>query len=199
MLHRLLLIADQEGVGERPLADVVVAAADALQGRLVVQFRERDMSDSELALVIRDARERAPSETILIVNNRAALASEVEIGLHLPAAAEAPLVRPTLLGRSVHDETEARRAISDGVDYAVVGTIFETASHPGRSGAGLAHLSAMVSLMQSIPCYAIGGMTAETARFAIEAGAFGVAARSAILGAADVAAAARELDASLPT
>ncbi len=199
ILHRLMLIADQQGTDGRPLPDVIVRAAHGVGGQLLVQFRERTMRDAELIAVIRAVQRRMPPQTVLIVNNRPALAQALGIGLHLPAAAQPPGGRYALLGRSVHDEAEARRALADTVDYAVVGTIFETQSHPGRAGAGLARLTAMRSVLGDTPCYAIGGLTSATAAQAIAAGAWGVAVRTAILAAADPSEAAYQLHSSLPT
>jgi len=197
-LHRLMLIADQQGTGGRPLADVIVQAANGVGGRLVVQFREREMHDRELMAVIRAVQRRMPPHTTLIVNDRPALARALGIGLHLPASSVKPDGRYAMLGRSVHDQQEARQAAEDRVDYAVVGTIFETASHPGRPGAGPAHLTEMRAMLGDTPCYAIGGIDAERALLAVDAGAWGVAVRTAILSADDPAEAAYQLHSSLP-
>ncbi|MDE2966954.1 MAG: thiamine phosphate synthase [Chloroflexota bacterium] len=198
ILHRLMLIADQQGTDGRPLPDVIVRAANGVGGRLMVQFRERELSDAELIAVIRAVQRRVPPQTVLIVNGRAELARALEIGLHLPAAVETPDGQYALLGRSVHDESETHIALADDVDYAIVGTIFETDSHPGRAGAGLEHLRAIRDLLGNVACYAIGGMTTKTAPQAIEAGAWGVAVRSAILSAEDPSEAAYRLHSSLP-
>ncbi len=199
ILHRLMLIADQQGTNGRPLPDVIVRATNGVGGRLMVQFRERELSDAELIAVIRAVQRRVPPQTVLMVNNRPDLARALEIGLHLPAAAETPNGQYSLVGRSVHDEAEAQIALADDVDYAIVGTIFETESHPGRAGAGLEHLSAMRDLLGNVACYAIGGMTTITAPQAVDAGAWGVAVRSAILAADDPSEAAYRLHSSLPT
>ncbi len=199
ILHRLMLIADQQGTNGRPLPDVIVRAAHGVGGRLMVQFRERELSDADLIALIRAVQRRVPPQTGLIVNNRPDLAQALEIGLHLPAAAETPGGQYTLFGRSVHDESETHTALADDVDYAIVGTIFATDSHPGRAGAGLTHLRDMRDLLGNVACYAIGGMTTETAPQALEAGAWGVAVRSAILAADDPSEAAYRLAGSLPT
>ncbi len=198
ILHRLMLIADQQGTNGRPLPDVIVRAANGVGGRLMVQFRERELSDAELIAVIRAVQRRVPPQTVLMVNNRPDLAGALEIGLHLPAAAETPNGQYALVGRSVHDEAEAQFALADDVDYAIVGTIFETESHPGRAGAGLEHLSAIRDLLGNVACYAIGGMTTVTAPQAVDAGAWGIAVRSAILSADDPSEAAYRLHSSLP-
>lgn len=198
ILHRLMLIADRDGTNGRPLPDVIVRAANGVGGKLVVQFRERELPDDELVALIRAVQRRVPPQTTLLVNDRPEISRELQIGLHLPAAADTALIRPALLGRSVHDENEANVAVLDEVDYAIVGTIFETESHPGRPGAGLEHLRHMRAWLGEIPCYAIGGMSKETASLAIEAGAWGVAVRTAILSADDPSEAAYRLAGSLP-
>lgn len=198
ILHRLMLIADQQGTGGRPLPEVVVRAANGVGGRLVVQFREREMPDAELIAVIRAVQRRMPPLTTLIVNDRPHIATALGIGLHLPASSEAPAHRMPLLGRSIHNEEEVQGTLADGVDYAIVGTIFETASHPGRPGAGLAHLTELREMLGGIPAYAIGGIDLERAPSVIDAGAWGIAVRTAILSADDPSEAAYRLNGSLP-
>ena len=198
ILHRLMLIADTQGTGGRPLPDVIVRAAHGVGGHLVVQFRDRELSDAAQIALIRAVQRRVPPQTVLIINNRPDLAQALGIGLHLPAAAEKPAAAVPLLGRSVHNASEAEQARHDGVGYAVVGTIFATASHPGREGAGLPHLTSMREHLGDLPSYAIGGITAENAGAAAAAGAWGVAVRTAILSAADPSEAAYQLRSNLP-
>ena len=197
ILHRLMLIADTQGTNGRPLPDVIVRAANGVGGQLTVQFRDRELRDADLIAIIRAVQRRVPPGTVLIVNDRPAVARVLEVGLHLPAASETPSERPILLGRSVHDESEAAQAVRDRVDFAVVGTIFETESHPGRPGAGLDHLSTLSGRLAPTPSYAIGGITADNARHAVEAGAWGAAVRTAILSADDPSEAAYRLHSSL--
>ena len=197
ILHRLMLIADLQGAQGRPLSDVIVRAAQGVGGQLIVQFRERDLRDAALIALIRAVQRRVPPQTVLTVNNRVEIADVLGIGLHLPAAAEPPVERPVLLGRSVHDAEEAQTALADTVDYAVVGTIFKTASHPNRAGMGLEHLTMLRGQLGSAPCYAIGGLTSAHAQSALQAGAWGIAVRSAILGAEDPSEAAYQLHSSL--
>ena len=196
-LPRLLLICDHAAARGRPLLDVIAAVSDALHGNLLVQLREKTMLDAELRPLAAQLRDALENDALLTVNDRPQLARELNLGLHLPAAAPAISDRPALLGRSVHNPPEARAAIRDAADYAVVGTIFPTTSKPGHAGDGLAHLRALTAALAPIPAYAIGGITAENAADAIAAGAHGVAVRSAILGAANPAAAARAIAAAI--
>jgi thiamine-phosphate pyrophosphorylase len=95
------------------------------------------------------------------------------------------------IGRSVHSADEAARAVEEGADFLLVGNIYETASHPGRPAAGLALVRAAAALGR--PVIAIGGVDAGRVREVRAAGAYGVAAISALWRAADPAAAALAL------
>lgn len=135
-----------------------------------------------------------PAEAAVIVSARPDIARAVGAqGVQLRAAdLEVADARAVLgagwVGRSVHAEDEAREAVAAGADYLVVGTIFETPSHPGRPAAGLEMVTRCAALGR--PVIAIGGMNPEGARQAIEAGAWGVAAISALWQADDPYAAA---------
>jgi thiamine-phosphate diphosphorylase len=87
------------------------------------------------------------------------------------------------IGRSVHSEAEAEAAAAAGADYLITGTIFESASHPGRAATGLEMVTRCARL--GVPVIAIGGMNPERARQAREAGGWGVAAISALWLAGD--------------
>jgi thiamine-phosphate diphosphorylase len=136
------------------------------------------------------------TQAALFVNDRVDIARVAHAtGAHLPAdglpikAARALLTRDQLLGRSVHSSEAAREALDEGADYAFLGPIWETTSHPGRPGLGLGAFKGLASL----PVIAIGGVTTDRARLCRDAGAWGVAAITALWHAADPAAAARAM------
>ncbi len=79
---------------------------------------------------------------------------------------------------AVHTLAEANAAAEAGADALIVGTIWATASHPDRPGSGLGLLEACAKI--GPPCFAIGGVTVARAREAGEAGAWGIAAISAL-------------------
>ena len=192
-LPRMLLVSDRAAARGRPLVELIAAVSDALNGDLLIQLREKELPATELRALAARLRDALNDRALIVVNDRPQLARELGLGLHLPAAAASVTERPPLLGRSVHNPAEARRAIRDGVDYAVVGTIFPTGSKPGHAGDGLAHLRGLAGQLSPIPTYAIGGISAENAAEVIAAGAHGVAVRSAILGADDPPAAAQAI------
>lgn len=111
-------------------------------------------------------------------------------GLSL-AGARRVLGEALRLGRSAHAADETARAAVEGADHVVLGTIFATASHLDVSPAGVGLISearrAIEATGRRVPILAIGGMTAERATRVVAAGAWGVAALSALWDADDPA------------
>ena len=93
--------------------------------------------------------------------------------------------------RSIHTEHDAEVAIGEGADGVILGSIWESASHPGQAGTGLELLERVAA--HGVPTFAIGGVTAARAAEARDAGAWGVAAITALWDAADPYAAARAM------
>lgn len=174
----------------------VRAAAIAAAGPAVaIHARDRTASGAVLAaLAQRIAALVQPPEAQLAVSARPDIAAAcsahgVQLSTGDLAVADARRVAPRCwIGASVHGDDEARAAADAGADLLVVGTIFESASHPGRPGAGLGLVEKVAPI--GVPVIAIGGMTPERARLAREAGAWGVAAIASLWDAADPAAAA---------
>lgn len=138
---------------------------------------------------------------LLVVNDRvdvalAAGADGVQLGRRSMRVEEARgLVGDgRLVGVSVGSADEARAALAAGADFLLVGNVYATESHPGRSGIGRAPLSEMASF--GAPTVAIGGVTPERVAEVRAAGARGVAAIRAVWDADDPAlAVARFLEA----
>jgi thiamine-phosphate pyrophosphorylase len=134
-----------------------------------------------------------PPEAAVFVNGRPDIAAAmgahgVQLGLRDLAPADARRVLPRgWIGCSVHSWDEAAAAVAEGADFLVVGSIYETASHPGQPAAGPELVSECARLGR--PVIAIGGITAERAIEVKAAGAYGVAAIRALWQAADPAAA----------
>lgn len=120
--------------------------------------------------------------TSLFVNDRldVALALQVD-GAHVGhrslgvRVARALLGPDVWLGASVHDAADALEARREGADYAFLGTIFDTPTHPGRKGMGLEGLAATVGRVGAFPLIAIGGIDAARVGDVLAAGAYGVA------------------------
>ena len=102
-------------------------------------------------------------------------------GLHLTSAAlMAATGRPDveLLGASCHDARQLERAAELKVDYAVLGPVKATPSHPGAVVLGLDAFGRL-ALDRPMPVYAIGGLTRADLPEARRHAAHGVALLSA--------------------
>ena len=130
-----------------------------------------------------------PAEASVIVSARPDLAAAIDAqGVQLRAddltVADARMVfTKGWIGRSVHSEAEAQAAVEEGADYLLVGTIFASPSHPDQPAGGLEMITTIAALGR--PVIAIGGMNAERAAAARDAGAWGIAAISALWGMKD--------------
>jgi thiamine-phosphate diphosphorylase len=201
IVPRLHLITNRHLCGDRPLAAVVAAAARGGLG--AVQLREKDLSPTELRSLACDIRQ-ALGDTLLIINTGGErgvldiIAASGATGAHLPgdagpvADARAALGPAALIGRSVHSLAEAQAAEAEGADYLILGTIFATASKPGRTPAGLA-LVTEVARAVDIPVIAIGGIDTSNVGATLRAGAWGVAVMSTVLAAPDPSQAVEQL------
>ena len=171
------------------------AAAIAAAGPAVA-LHARDRSDPGARLAASTLRLLAlarPPEATVFVNGRPDIAAASGAhGVQLGAGDLTPSdARRVLLhgwiGRSVHSAKEARAALEEGADFLVVGSIYETLSHPGRAAVGTELLREAATL--GLPVIAIGGVTPERAPELKAAGAYGVAAIRALWQADDPAAA----------
>lgn len=97
--------------------------------------------------------------------------------LHLTATQLAELAtRPAFerVGASVHNRAEIEQAGALGLDYVVLGSVKETATHPGRPGMGWINW-ADAARWAPLPVYAIGGLRPDDLDDARRLGASGVA------------------------
>ena len=195
-IPRLHLITNRALCDARGQLAIVADAARAGVG--AVQLREKDL---ESAALVREATslKEVLGATPLIVNGASGVALAAgAAGVHLPgdggtiAVARAALGPTALIGRSVHTVDEARSAAAEGADYLIVGTIFATASKPGRAPAGLPFVTAVARAV-TIPIVAIGGIDEGNVAATLTAGAWGVAVMSGVLSAPEPGAAVRRL------
>ncbi|MDN5344781.1 MAG: thiamine-phosphate pyrophosphorylase [Clostridia bacterium] len=185
--------------GGRPTLELVRQALAG--GATAIQLREKELPARQLVALGREIRELTRSAgATFIIDDRLDVALAVEAdGVHigqedLPAAIARRLLGPgRILGVSVGTVDQARQAVADGADYLGVGTLFATSSK-GDAGEpiGLAGLKAIREAV-TVPIVGIGGINSSNAAGVMAAGADGVAVISAVIGAPDITAAAREL------
>jgi thiamine-phosphate diphosphorylase len=171
-----------------PRAAAIAAAGSAV----ALHVRDRARPARELAQVTdRLLRLVRPPGAAVAVNGRPDIAAALGAqGVQLTRTDLPPAdVRTAFpewrgwLGASVHSFDEARAAVDEGADYLLLGTIFESRSHPGRAGLGTAAVTEVSRL--GVPVIALGGVTPERARALRDAGAYGVAAITALWHAPD--------------
>jgi thiamine-phosphate diphosphorylase len=199
-LPRLHAITTESVLARQDLG--VRAAAIAAAGpAAALHARGRSLGGATLAAVVaRFLALARPPEASVFVNGRADIAAALGTqGLQLGAEDYSVSDARTVLGaswtgwigRSVHSVDAAAQAREEGADYVIAGNIFETSSHPGRAGRGLGFVAEVAQV--GLPVIAIGGITADRAAQARDAGAYGVAAVTALWDAADPALAAVDL------
>ena len=196
---RLFLVTDRHQTNGRPLVPLLQRVLTA--GVPAIQLRERDLTAKELVTLAREVQAMMTSRrSQLLINDRIDVALALEgVGVHLRSnslpvsVARQLLGAERLLGISVHAVEEAVQAEAQGVDYIVLGPIYETPTKQlFGPPLGIQTLEKACRLVR-IPIIGIGGVTAARVREMRCAGAFGVAVITAVLGAVNVESAAREL------
>lgn len=205
---RLYAVLDPLLARGRSLADLARAAVAG--GATLVQLRMKDVDTRSFIETARAVRAALAGTGVpLVVNDRVdvALAAQAD-GVHLgardlePALARTILGPEAILGVTIHHAHEAE-ALPPGVaTYAGLGPVFSTATKdPGTPPLGPAGLARLIAAVRArhpdLPICAIAGIDAANAAEVIEAGADGIAVISALFGAEDVAAAARDLRAAV--
>lgn len=114
----------------------------------------------------------------LLINNDIALAHRVRAdGVHLTARQAASLrERPdlALVGVSCHNRDELEQAQRLAADFAVLGPVQRTATHPEREPMGWQAFAQAIS-GSSIPVFALGGLQRSDCNLAWQHGAHGLA------------------------
>jgi thiamine-phosphate pyrophosphorylase len=196
---RLYLVCDLTP-GGRELTDALSAAIAG--GVQIVQLRDKRLSEDDLTAAARSAHALcARLGALFVVNDHPAVALEVGAdGVHvgqddMPVARVRDLVGPDMLiGLSTH--TPAEIDASHAADYIGVGPVRATPTKPGRPAVGLELVRYAAEHAQT-PFFAIGGIDANNAASAIDAGARRLAVVRAITEAEDPECAAHALRAVL--
>lgn len=161
-------------------------------GCRIVQYREKAKTDEEMFEEARRIKELCGNNVIFLVNDRVDIALAVDAdGVHLgqedlDVASARKILGRKILGVTVHNLEEARRAADDGADYLGVSPVFPTST---KSDAGKACGIAMIEKIKeetNLPIVAIGGITKQNTPEVIRAGADSVAAISAVVCSDDV-------------
>ena len=162
--------------------DAQLTALDrALAGGLrLVQIREAALDPARREAFAREVVARVHAcGGLVLINDDLRLAQRVGAdGVHLPARHLAVLQQKpdfAWVGASCHDRRELERAASLALDYALLGAVRETATHPGQPGLGWSGFSERAAGLP-MPVFALGGLGGADMETARDAGAHGVAA-----------------------
>ena len=170
-----ITMAESEGT-ERQLERL----EDALNAGLrLVQVRDKRLPPAQRLWFAETVRQLARSHgALVIINDDEELARRIGAdGVHLSAARLAACQqRPdfTWVGASCHSAAEITRAGELGLDYALLGPVLPTLTHPESSGIGWAEFENLLA-GNTLPVFALGGMKPEFMTEAQGHGAHGLA------------------------
>lgn len=189
-----------------PILDTVVCARHAIQppdaaraildgGARILQFRHKGFYSREvLALAQSMAALCSKAGALFVINDRADIAALTAAGLHLgqedltPEAARRVMGLDAVVGYSTHNEAQLRAAAGQPANYLAIGPIFGTSSKENPDPVvGLQELRRLRPLSNK-PVVAIGGITLDNVRGALEAGADSVAVIGGLFATGNLAA-----------
>jgi 8-oxo-dGTP diphosphatase len=176
---RYLVTPEPEADEEDFLARVEVALRGGVR-RLQLRVHRADAArQSRLAQACQALARRHEAQLLLngAMVDAPALARELGAGLHLTAAqVRGGETYPGLtLAASCHDADELRLAQERGCQFAVLGPVAPTATHPGATPMGWNRFAALREQV-ALPLYALGGLAPDDIAVARAHGAQGIAA-----------------------
>ncbi|HEY5215202.1 MAG TPA: thiamine phosphate synthase [Acidobacteriaceae bacterium] len=187
-LSPLYAIVDRATLDAREMSVVEFARELRNAGVTLLQYRNKAGTPEEVLRAATEiSRVFAGVDATLILNDRADLALLAGWGVHVghldlaPVDARRVVGAGSVLGVSTHSDAQIVAADASEADYVAVGPVFATSTKAdaepviGREGVRRARA------LTSKPLVAIGGITRETARSVIEAGADSVAVISGLL------------------
>lgn len=148
-------------------------------GLRLLQLREPSMEAARFDALFRRVRELSARFGAQLVVNSGHPASYWAAcdGVHLRSIDLRSIVsRPRLriVGASCHDAAELERAGDLGVDFALLGPVKDTRSHPGAAVLGWGGFERLARTSR-VPVFALGGLDERDAKSASRAGAHGLA------------------------
>ncbi len=185
---RLYAILDAESCVRRSLNLFETAAALALGGVRLLQYRDKLGSEAAYLHNAQRLRSLLPGETLLLLNDYPHLVNEagadgVHVGQDDCAVSEAreAIGQDRILGISTHSAEEALAAHSTEADYIAIGPVFATSTKANAApSVGLCGVQAARAVTAK-PLVAIGGIGLGDARAVEMAGADSIAVVAALL------------------
>lgn len=197
MLPSLYVITDEPTASAIPLPQRVARVVAA--GARLVQLRAKSLDDRQYRTLAHAVMPVCRAQgTLLLLNADPRLVEELDAdGVHLSSSRlltlrERPLPTNKWVATSVHNANELQHAQHIGVDFVVASPVLPTTSHPDAYALGWDRLRELTEAAR-VPVYALGGMQAQHLQTARQHGAQGIAAISAIWGAANLDAVVKDM------
>jgi thiamine-phosphate pyrophosphorylase len=182
----LYVIIDIKIVGRKQLTEITRACIKG--GATMIQLREPE--NTLFKQWITDARQIKAGifdkKVKFIINNRADVAYVIDAdGVHIGQTdisitdARKMLGDHKIIGVSVINITQAKKAEKNRADYIGVGAIFPTPTKPEASVVGTKTLQSIIKVVK-IPVIAIGGINSSNAKQLLKLGVSGIAIISAV-------------------
>jgi len=170
-----ITMGEIEGV-ERQLERLEEAMQNGLR---LIQVRDKGWPEAQRLWLAESVCRIARSYgALVVINDSESIARAVHAdGIHLSATRLATCAaRPDFnwVGASCHNAAEIKRAGELGLDYALLGPVLPTPSHPETAGLGWNQFASEIS-GNTIPVFALGGMKMEFLSEAQGHGAQGIA------------------------
>jgi 8-oxo-dGTP diphosphatase len=170
-----ITMAESEGT-ERQLERLEEALIGGLR---LIQVRDKGWPQAQRLWFAETVCQLARSHgALVVINDDEEIARCVGAdGLHLSAARLANLnERPdfTWVGASCHTAAEITKAGELGLDYALLGPVLPTPTHPETNGIGWDEFARLLA-GNTLPVFALGGMQREMLPMAQDCGAHGIA------------------------
>ena len=153
-------------------------------GLRLIQIREKTLVETELEALITSIKKILQDTNVrIIINSSISLAYKHQLdGVHLNSKQLHDLKyfpKDLLVGVSCHSKKDLEIAEEKNADFAVLGSVKETLTHPNFRPIGWRKFNKLVD-NSNIPIYSIGGMTKNDIPSSFDCGAIGISSQRAI-------------------
>jgi len=186
---RVMLVLDPKLTKKDIFDDAEKAIAAGIPS---IQYREKEKSSEEMLAECQKLKSTCAGKALFFINDNAELALAAEAdGIHLgqddlPLAEAREKLPNAIIGITVHNIEEAKKAEAEGADYVSVSPVFHTDTKADAGEQVGLEMVRKVKDSVSVPVMGIGGINSGNAKSVIEAGADSVAVVSCIVCSGDV-------------
>lgn len=151
------------------------------KGLSFLQIREKNLSKKDLITFIGQIKEVLKKTDVkIVINSSIELAYEFDLdGVHLTSKQLYEFEKfpeDLLVGVSCHSKKDLKVAEQKLADYAVLGPVKKTPSHPNSDFLGWEKFRALAE-SSNLPIYAIGGMKNDDISISFDNGSVGIASQ----------------------